>query len=164
MISSHLHGYAGNHVCRIPESNISTVSSCRWWIPRHNDQVQVYNNIEDDHDVPRTKFRPRCIDLLATVSNYVKSYRHQKEEERVGIYLKIRDYKVRQHYPFNAILQRGHLLKLNASPAGGANIIMMVIAHLIKYGPIGVPNGLVDAQNSGHGRTPCLHYVSVKCV
>lgn len=28
--------------------------------------------------------------------------------------------------------------------------------HCTKYGPIGVPNGLVDVQNLPHGRTPCL--------
>ena len=31
-----------------------------------------------------------------------------------------------------------------------------VTAHLTKYGPIGVPNGFVDAQNLGNGNTPCL--------
>lgn len=43
-----------------------------------------------------------------------------------------------------------------ASPAGGARIIMMVSSHLMKYGPRGVPKGLVEAQNRGHGSTPCL--------
>ena len=48
------------------------------------------------------------------------------------------------------------LLKLNASPAGGAKIMRIVMAHLIRYGPSGVPNGRVDAQKRGKGRTPCL--------
>lgn len=48
------------------------------------------------------------------------------------------------------------ILKLKASPAGGARIIRIVRDHLTKYGPSGVPNGLVDAQNRGQGRTPCL--------
>lgn len=48
------------------------------------------------------------------------------------------------------------LLKLNASPAGGATIMMIVTIHLIRYGPSGVPKGFVDAQNLGYGRTPCL--------
>lgn len=43
----------------------------------------------------------------------------------------------------------------NASPAGTARITRTVRAHLVKYGPIGVPNGLVDAQNCGQGSTPC---------
>ena len=30
------------------------------------------------------------------------------------------------------------------------------MAHLIQYGPSGVPNGRVDAQKRGKGRTPCL--------
>lgn len=34
--------------------------------------------------------------------------------------------------------------------------MMTVTAHLTIYGPIGVPNGLVDAQNFGNGNTPCL--------
>lgn len=50
--------------------------------------------------------------------------------------------------------QKG-LPKLKASPAGGPTIMMTVTSHLTKYGPSGVPNGLVDAQNSGQGRTPC---------
>ena len=32
----------------------------------------------------------------------------------------------------------------------------IVMAHLMKYGPSGVPNGRVDAQKRGKGRTPCL--------
>jgi hypothetical protein len=49
-----------------------------------------------------------------------------------------------------------NLLKLNASPAGGASIITTVKVHLTKYGPSGVPKGRVDAQKRGQGRTPCL--------
>ena len=48
------------------------------------------------------------------------------------------------------------LLKLKASPAGGAKIIRKVRIHLTKYGPKGVPNGRVDAQKRGYGSTPCL--------
>ena len=33
---------------------------------------------------------------------------------------------------------------------------MTVNAHLVKYGPSGVPNGLVEAQKRGKGKTPCL--------
>lgn len=33
---------------------------------------------------------------------------------------------------------------------------MIVTAHFTKKGPIGVPNGFVDAQNLGNGSTPCL--------
>ena len=32
----------------------------------------------------------------------------------------------------------------------------IVMAHLTRYGPSGVPNGCVDAQKRGKGRTPCL--------
>ena len=48
------------------------------------------------------------------------------------------------------------ILKLKASPAGGARIMRTVIAHLTRYGPNGVPKGRVDAQKGGKGRTPCL--------
>lgn len=47
--------------------------------------------------------------------------------------------------------------KLNASPAGGASIIMTVKLHFTKYGPSGVPNGLVEVQNEVNGKTPCLY-------
>lgn len=40
-------------------------------------------------------------------------------------------------------------MKLNASPAGTAKMTMTVRIHLIRYGPAGVPNGFVDAQNRG---------------
>ena len=30
------------------------------------------------------------------------------------------------------------------------------MAHLMRYGPNGVPNGRVDAQKRGKGRVPCL--------
>jgi hypothetical protein len=45
-------------------------------------------------------------------------------------------------------------MKLNASPAGGAKIIRMVKNHFNTYGTRGVPNGLVDPQTRGQGRTP----------
>lgn len=35
-------------------------------------------------------------------------------------------------------------------------IMMVVMAHLKTYGPRAVPNGRVDAQKRGKGRTPCL--------
>jgi len=47
--------------------------------------------------------------------------------------------------------------KLNASPAGGAKIMMRVKAHFKKYGPSGVPKGRVEVQNLVNGRTPCLY-------
>jgi hypothetical protein len=34
--------------------------------------------------------------------------------------------------------------------------MIIVTAHFTKNGPIGVPNGFVDAQNLGNGNTPCL--------
>lgn len=34
--------------------------------------------------------------------------------------------------------------------------MMIVTTHFMKYGPIGVPKGFVDAQNLGYGSTPCL--------
>lgn len=34
--------------------------------------------------------------------------------------------------------------------------MMKVISHFKKYGPNGVPKGLVDTQNSVNGSTPCL--------
>jgi hypothetical protein len=46
---------------------------------------------------------------------------------------------------------------LNASPAGGARIISTVKLHFTKYGPSGVPNGLVEVQNEVKGKTPCLY-------
>jgi hypothetical protein len=49
-----------------------------------------------------------------------------------------------------------HELKLKASPAGGPMIMMTVIVHCTDKGPIGVPRGLVDVQNLGQGRSPCL--------
>ena len=36
-----------------------------------------------------------------------------------------------------------------------------VIVHLTKYGPSGVPKGLVEAQKRGKGKTPCLHKIEV---
>lgn len=56
----------------------------------------------------------------------------------------------------------GLILKLKASPAGGARIITIVNAHFKTYGPKGVPNGFVDVQKLVHGRTPCLEGMSVK--
>ena len=49
-----------------------------------------------------------------------------------------------------------HRPKLKASPAGGARIMITVMAHWTRYGPNGVPNGLVEVQNLGHGSIPCL--------
>ena len=54
-----------------------------------------------------------------------------------------------------------NILKLNASPAGGARIMRIVMAHLTKYGPSGVPKGRVDAQKRGKGRTPCLCSIQI---
>lgn len=34
--------------------------------------------------------------------------------------------------------------------------MMIVMNHLMKYGPSGVPNGRVLTQNLGNGITPCL--------
>jgi hypothetical protein len=34
--------------------------------------------------------------------------------------------------------------------------MITVTVHFVKYGPMGVPNGFVDAQNLGYGNTPCL--------
>ena len=48
-----------------------------------------------------------------------------------------------------------YLPKLKALPVGIAKIIRMVIAHFTKYGKAGVPNGFVDDQRPGKGRTPC---------
>lgn len=49
---------------------------------------------------------------------------------------------------------QGNLPKLKASPAGGARIMRMVMPHLRRYGPTGVPKGRVVAQKRGQGRTP----------
>ena len=44
-------------------------------------------------------------------------------------------------------MEAEHVLKLNASPAGGAMITTVVRNHFSRYGPRGVLNGFVDAQN-----------------
>lgn len=36
----------------------------------------------------------------------------------------------------------------------------MVMPHLSKYGPMGVPKGRVVTQNLGNGSTPCLRSIS----
>lgn len=41
------------------------------------------------------------------------------------------------------------VMKLKASPAGGARIMPKVESHFTRYGPAGVLKGLVDAQNRG---------------
>lgn len=56
----------------------------------------------------------------------------------------------------------GLILKLKASPAGGARIITIVNAHFKAYGPKGVPNGFVEVQKLVHGRTPCLGIMLAK--
>ena len=49
-----------------------------------------------------------------------------------------------------------NVLKLKASPAGGAIITTTVRMYFSRYGPSGVLKGFVDAQNRGKGITPCL--------
>lgn len=51
---------------------------------------------------------------------------------------------------------QGNVLKLKASPEGIARMTSAVIAQLKAYGPMGVPNGFVDAQKFVQGKTPCL--------
>lgn len=45
-------------------------------------------------------------------------------------------------------------MKLNASPAGGATIMRTVKPHFKPYAARGVPNGRVEPQTLGQGRTP----------
>lgn len=45
-------------------------------------------------------------------------------------------------------------MKLKASPAGGATIMRTVKPHFRPYAARGVPNGRVEPQTRGQGRTP----------
>lgn len=61
---------------------------------------------------------------------------------------------VRNLYKYSIISK--YIPKLNASPAGIARIIKIVIPNWKIYGPRVVPKGLVDTQKSVNGMTPCL--------
>ena len=84
-----LHCNTGDNVCSIPERHISL--STRWRIPRHDNQIQVNQDVEPQHGVPDLEAGSRQSKTLAAVSNEYKSKRKCKVEYCGRVDLKIND-------------------------------------------------------------------------
>ena len=166
-----LHGDTRNHICSIPEADITAKATTIWWVPRHDKEVQVDEDADDNQDVPSAELAMAQPQPVTLAADKEQANRHRKGERSSGIAVQIDDCKnLRQHQYLFKTAKRGkvtpggqwmdYLPKLKTSPAGGAAIMSTVAAHLSAYGPRGVPKGLVDTQKPGYGRTPCLYHES----
>lgn len=151
-IRTNSHSNTSHDISRIPEADVARVWPAVRRVPRHHHEEHVQEDREDDHRIPRAKRGPWEIQSTAPPADKVQSDGQHQAKERGRIDLEVGDCACQQ------VLEtwtQCDLLKLKASPAGGAKIIMIVRSHLTKYGPRGVPSGFVEAQNRGQGRTPC---------
>lgn len=86
-----LHSNPSDAVSRIPETDVSACSTASRRVPRHDQQVEVDQHIEDDRDVPGAELRWRDTELLAAVANDVESDGHGEGEGCGWVGLEVAD-------------------------------------------------------------------------
>ena len=149
------HSNAGRRIRGVPEADVAGIDAPSRRVPRHNDKECLEEDIENDERIPGPEGRAAEADSAPPPPHHVQADGHDQVEEGVGKDLEIDDWLSVSACTLH-VMGTFNLLKLKASPAGGARIMSTVKAHLTAYGPRGVPSGRVEAQKRGHGRTPCL--------
>ena len=47
-----LHGDSNHNVCCIPEGHITPITASGWRVPGHDNEVQIYSDIENNSHIP----------------------------------------------------------------------------------------------------------------
>lgn len=84
-----LHCNSRDDVCSVPERDITLTT--RWWIPRHDNQVQVHQYIESQHRVPDLEARSGEPNSLATIAHKDQAKSQCQVEERSRVDLQVDD-------------------------------------------------------------------------
>lgn len=80
----HVHSNPSNSISSIPEAHIARVGPARGRIPRHDNQIEVNDNVQNGEPVPGAKFGARQAEPLAPIADDVEAYAHQKIKDGVG--------------------------------------------------------------------------------
>lgn len=84
-----LHSNACDYISGIPEANVSVEDASVRGVPRHNEEVQIQHNVEDDDWIPGQKLGSRQVETAALVADDVEAHGHEEGEERGGVDLKV---------------------------------------------------------------------------
>lgn len=57
------HSNAHDNISGIPETDITTIAAFGWWVPGHDEQVEVGEDVEDHDNVPGSELAARKIDF-----------------------------------------------------------------------------------------------------
>ena len=147
-----------NAISCVEEANISRINTALGWNPRQDEKVDVYGHSEDKDHVPCDELPTRSSDGLSSLSNEPETEGQEEGEHVRGVGLDVNNYynddenaEANRSVRVASMMQCNevNVLKLNASPAGGARMTITVRTHLRRYGPRGVLNGRVEAQKRG---------------
>lgn len=150
-----LHCDADYAVRCVPETHVTGVWAALRRVPWHDDDEDLNEDEEYGCDIPGLELWRSSSDALVVTSDDVEADAHGQKEQTFRVCFETHDWRTvkKMH---NRSLRYGDSPNWNASPAGGATIMMNVMAHFSRYGPMGVPKGFVDTQKVVKGKTPWL--------
>jgi hypothetical protein len=78
LLGKDLHSNTSDDVSCVPKCELATVFATRGRVPRHDQAVYVYQNREDDSDVPRTEVWSSQTGFLPFIAHQVQADSHSK--------------------------------------------------------------------------------------
>lgn len=76
-----LHSDTCDHIGPIPKADITSIRSSRGRIPRHDDQVQLHQDVEHDYEVPGFELRAGKVEPRPSVPDDIQADTHDQLEE-----------------------------------------------------------------------------------
>jgi hypothetical protein len=126
------HRKPSSHIGGIPKADIACILPTIGRVPRHNQEIQRDEDVENDCNIPDTKGCAREVGTLPSPPHDVETDGHDEGEEGGRIYLEVDDCGKCERDDKDNCLDGRDILKLKASPAGGARIIMIVRTHFSR--------------------------------
>jgi hypothetical protein len=141
----HLHRNPNCSIRSIPEPDITCVLASSGRIPRHDDEVELDADVEDNDRVPGFELWFGQVRFAPAPAHDVDAQRHGEVEKGFGHDCEVIDLRrasvLAASYKRRFSIFRGYTPNVNASPAGTATIINAVKPQITAYGPKGVPKG-----------------------
>lgn len=76
-----LHCDASSSICGVPEADITGILATGGWVPWHDDDVELDEDVEDNDKIPRLKLRFGKASLASAPANDVNTDRHCQMED-----------------------------------------------------------------------------------
>lgn len=85
------HANTNNTICGVPKAHVTSIRATLWGPPRHNQQVHLNKDVEDDCGVPSLELGTATPHAFMAISDDVDTNGHGKIEDGIGVSLQADD-------------------------------------------------------------------------